>query len=237
MDLVVVMPTYNEAENLPRITEALLNLELGEKKLKILVVDDNSPDGTGALAEELAKKHPGRVSVKHRAAKMGLGPAYVEGFRIALENGADFVVEMDADFSHNPKYLQTMARAIEQSDVVVGSRYVRGGAVDPKWPFWRKFISWWGSAYARAILGLKVHDATAGYKLFRSKVLESLPLTETRSNGYAFQIEVAYLCQRNGYKVTEVPIVFDDRVIGRSKMSPSIALEAAWRVWQIKQRY
>lgn len=237
MDLVVVVPTYNEAENLPLITEALLNLDLGEKQLKILVVDDNSPDGTGRLAEDLAVKHPGRVMVKHRASKMGLGPAYVEGFRVALENGADFVVEMDADFSHNPKYLQQMARAIEHADVVVGSRYVKGGAVDPKWPVWRKFISWWGSAYARAILGLKVHDATAGFKLFRRRVLETLPMSETRSNGYAFQIEVAYLCQRNGYKVIEVPIVFDDRVIGRSKMSPSIALEAAWRVWQIKQRY
>ncbi len=235
MDLVVVLPTYNERQNLPAMLDALLSMDVPDCQIGVLVVDDNSPDGTGALADGFAQEYPGRVRVVHRARKMGLGPAYVDGFRHALDLGADLILEMDCDFSHNPKYLPSMVNAIENADVVVGSRYVRGGMVDPKWPVWRKFISWWGSTYSRAILGLKVHDTTAGFKLFRRHVLEELPLTQTRSNGYAFQIEIAYLCQQRGYRVTELPIVFDDRTVGVSKMSPAIALEASWRVWQIRR--
>jgi dolichol-phosphate mannosyltransferase len=237
LHLTVVLPTYNEVQNLPVMIEALLGLEIDGCDLDVLVVDDNSPDGTGQLADRLAAASGGRVHVLHRPGKLGLGRAYVDGFRRALEHGADLVLEMDADFSHNPKYLPAMVTAIADADVVVGSRYVPGGMVDPTWPRWRKFISWWGSAYARRILGLRVRDATAGFKLFRRHVLERLPLSETRSNGYAFQIEVAYLCERAGFRVVEIPIVFDDRTIGVSKMSPAIAIEASWRVWQIKRRY
>jgi dolichol-phosphate mannosyltransferase len=237
LDLMVVLPTYNEVENLPIMAETLLGLAIDGCDLRVLVVDDNSPDGTGELADRLAAESEGRILVLHRPGKLGLGRAYVDGFRYALDHGADYVVEMDADFSHNPKYIPSMVAAIEGADVVVGSRYVPGGMVDRRWPLWRKAISWWGSAYARAILGLNVHDATAGFKLFRSHVLASLPLDRTRSNGYAFQIEVAYLCQRAGFRVVELPIIFDDRAIGVSKMSPSIALEASWRIWQIKRRY
>lgn len=237
MHLTVVLPTYNEAQNLPVMLEALLGLEIAGCVLDVLVVDDNSPDGTGQVADRLAAASGGRVRVLHRPGKLGLGRAYVDGFRRALDNGADLILEMDADFSHNPKYLPAMVSAIADADVVVGSRYVPGGMVDPTWPRWRKFISWWGSAYARRILGLQVRDATAGFKLFRRHVLERLPLSETRSNGYAFQIEVAYLCERAGFRVVEIPIVFDDRTIGVSKMSPAIAIEASWRVWQIKRRY
>ncbi len=219
------------------MAETLLGLCIPDCTLQVLVVDDNSPDGTGAIADQLAAEQPERVSVVHRPQKQGLGPAYVEGFAKALALGSDLIVEMDADFSHNPKYMPAMVAAIANADVVVGSRYIKGGAVDPTWPIWRKFISWWGSAYSRAILGLRVHDTTAGFKMFRRTVLEALPLASTRSNGYAFQIEIAYLCERHGFRVREIPIVFDDRKIGRSKMSPAIAIEASWRVWQIKRRY
>ncbi|MFN8534771.1 MAG: polyprenol monophosphomannose synthase [Dehalococcoidia bacterium] len=234
---MVVLPTYNEVQNLPVMADTLLGLDIAECDLSVLVVDDNSPDGTGRLADRLAQESGGRIQVLHRPGKLGLGRAYVDGFHHAIEAGADLILEMDADFSHNPKYLPSMVAAIADADVVVGSRYVRGGMVDPTWPVWRKFISWWGSAYARMILRLRVHDATAGFKLFRRDVLERLPLAETRSNGYAFQIEIAYLCERAGFRVVEIPIVFDDRTVGASKMSPAIAIEASWRVWQIKRRY
>ena len=236
MNIVVVMPTYNEAENLPAIVSALLGLDLGPHTLRVLVVDDNSPDGTGRIADELAKRTHGQVSVLHRPGKQGLGRAYVAGIERALADGADAVLEMDADFSHHPRYVPRMVAQLEHADVVVGSRNVAGGSVDPNWPRWRKIISAGGSLYARTILGLKVHDATAGFKLFRRAVLETIPFSDVRSNGYAFQIEMAYHCQKHGFRVVEMPIRFDDRTLGSSKMSANIAIEAAWRVWQIRQR-
>ncbi|MCS7001485.1 MAG: polyprenol monophosphomannose synthase [Dehalococcoidia bacterium] len=237
MKLVVVLPTYNEAENLPIMAETLLTLAIPDTDIHVIVVDDNSPDGTGELADAIAAAYPTRVQVVHRPGKMGLGRAYVDGFRRALASGADVILQMDSDFSHNPKYIPIMVAALRDADIVVGSRYVPGGAVDRNWPLWRKAISRWGSVYSRAILGLRVHDATAGFKLFRRQALEALPIESTRSNGYAFQIEVAYLSQRARYRVVEIPILFDDRTRGSSKMSPMIALEASWRVWQIKRRY
>jgi dolichol-phosphate mannosyltransferase len=168
---------------------------------------------------------------------MGLGSAYITGFRHALSRGASFIVEMDADFSHDPKVLKEFARVIKKADVTVGSRYVAGGSIDERWKLIRRIISKGGSIYARAVLRLKVQDTTAGFKMFRAEVLRKLPLEKVRSNGYAFQVEMAYLCQKNGFKVVEVPIHFNDRELGKSKMSAKIALEAAWRVWQIKFRY
>ncbi len=234
MKTVVVMPTYNEAQNLPSIVSELLSL--GLEDLEIVIVDDNSPDGTGEIADALAKQYPGRVHVIHRPRKMGLGTAYKDGFRYALRNGASLIVEMDADFSHSPSYLPQMIEKAKEYDVVVGSRYVPGGGVDEHWGLWRKFLSRFGNLYARLVTGLKVKDATAGYKVFRRHVLENIDLDRIQSDGYAFQIEMAYACQQAGYRVYEVPIYFEDRAIGRSKMNLGIVLEAIWRVWQLRFR-
>jgi dolichol-phosphate mannosyltransferase len=233
--MIVVLPTYNERENLAAMVETLR--ELGIPGLEVLVVDDNSPDGTGALAEELRERHPAMMHVAHRPRKMGLGPAYIDGFGRALALGADYVVEMDADFQHDPRTLLDFRRWIEEYDIVVGSRYIPGGSVEPGWSIPRKVLSRGGSIYARAILGLQVHDPTGGFKCFRASALKRLDLSRVRSSGYTFQIEMSYACQRAGLRVKEVPIHFADRVRGESKMSTRIALEAAWRVWQIKRRY
>ncbi len=233
--VVVVLPTYNEAENLPLIVKALF--DLGIAGLSIIVVDDNSPDGTGRIADELAEHYRGRLQVIHRPGKLGLGSAYVEGFRRALAEGADYVIEMDADFSHPPELLPKFLALGADYDVVVGSRYVPGGRVDERWSLWRRFLSWGGNVYARLITGLRVRDATAGFKCFRAAALAGIDLGRIRSDGYAFQIEMAYVCQRKGYRVCEVPIVFLDRAQGKSKMSGRIIREAAWRVWQIRCRY
>lgn len=235
MKIVVVMPTYNEAQNLPGIVAELLSL--GLDPLEILIVDDNSPDGTGEIADQLAEQYPGRVHVIHRPRKMGLGTAYKEGFQYALRNGASLIVEMDADFSHSPSYLPQMIEKAKEYDVVVGSRYVPGGGVDERWGLWRKFLSRFGNLYARLVTGLKVRDATAGYKVFRRQVLENIDLNRIRSDGYAFQIEMAYACQQAGYRVCEIPIYFEDRAIGSSKMNLGIVLEAVWRVWQLRLRH
>lgn len=233
--LTVVLPTYNEADNLPKMIGTLLNLDV--EGLSVIVVDDNSPDGTGRVADEVAAEYPGRVGVIHRPGKMGLGSAYVAGFSRALAEGADYVVEMDADFSHPPALLSAFVDLMREYDVVVGSRYVPGGKLDERWSPWRRFLSWGGNVYARAITGLKVRDTTAGFKCFRASALRGIDLAGVRSDGYAFQVEMAYVCQRKGYRVCEVPIVFLDRTYGRSKMSSRIIREAAWRVWQIKFRY
>lgn len=236
MSVCVVMPTYNEAANLPAIVQKIFALNLPD--LFMLIVDDNSPDDTGRLADALAATYPSRLFVLHRPAKQGLGTAYVAGFAWALEHGASVVIQMDADFSHSPEYLPIMLDKIREYDVVVGSRYVAGGRVDDAWPLWRRFLSWWGSrVYARSILGLKVHDTTAGFKCLRREVLERIGLPQVRSNGYIFQVEIAYLCEKNGFRILEIPIYFEDRVHGKSKMSLRVNTEAAWRVWQMRWRY
>jgi dolichol-phosphate mannosyltransferase len=232
MKATVIVPTYNEAQNLPGLLEQVFSLVLDD--LNVLIVDDNSPDGTGELAENLAKKYPGRVEVMHRKAKLGLASAYIAGFRRALERGAEAIFEMDADFSHSPEYLPRFLERLEQCDVVVGSRYTQGAALDSSWNWWRKWLSRAGNSYVRVVTGLKVKDTSAGFKCFRRRVLEGLALDRIRSEGYAFQIEVAYMCQKMGYKVEEVPIFFGQRAGGKSKMSLKIILEALWRPWRLR---
>ena len=234
MHTIVVLPTYNEAENLPKLVSALLSLPLD---LSVLVVDDHSPDGTGALADELSNRHTGKVFVLHRAGKLGLRSAYIEGFRKAFELGADTVVQMDSDFSHDPTVLTEMARRIASCDVVIGSRYVEGGSLDEHWPAWRKFLSGFGNFYARTILAFPLHDVTTGFRMWRRAALQAMPLERIRSNGYIFLVEMAYVAYLMGYKITETPIHFADRRWGKSKMSLKIQLEAAVRIWDVRWHY
>lgn len=232
MRITVVIPTYNEAENLTKMVSALFALPLPE--LNLLVVDDNSQDGTGQIADELVQKHPGRMMVHHRPGKMGLGTAYLSGFRIALDAGAEVVGQMDADFSHPPEKLVELAEKISTPyDVVIGSRYIAGGQLDVNWPLWRKWLSGFGNAYARTILGLPMCDATAGFRLWRREALLKMPLDRIRSNGYIFQVELSYLSHLLGFSVAEVPIYFAERTQGKSKMSFRIQVEAALRTWQL----
>lgn len=234
MKIIVVTPTYNEAENLPNLVSALFSLPLD---LRLLVVDDNSPDGTGEVADELARRHAGRVSVIHRPGKQGLRTAYLEGFAAALETDADVVVQMDADFSHDPSALTAMAARLASCDLVLGSRYVDGGSVDARWPSWRKGLSAFGNFYARTILGLPLRDVTTGYRMWRRETLEGLPLNRIRASGYIFLVEMAYLAHCLEYKIGESPIYFADRRWGKSKMSLKIQAEAAFRVWQVLWNY
>ncbi|HRE25869.1 MAG TPA: polyprenol monophosphomannose synthase [Anaerolineales bacterium] len=234
MRVTVVLPTYNESRNLRQMAEALWALPLG---LDILVVDDGSPDGTGAIAETLAAERPGRLKLLQRGAKLGLGTAYIAGFQHALDSGAEAVVQMDADFSHSPEYLPEMIEALTKYDVVVGSRYVPGGRLDPRWGQGRVWLSAWANVYARTLLGIRVHDATAGYKVWRADALRDLGLERIRSNGYVFQVEMAYVAERLGYRILEYPIYFEDRRIGQSKMSLGVKFESAWRVWQVGLRH
>jgi dolichol-phosphate mannosyltransferase len=228
---LVVLPTYNEADNLARLVAALLALE---PPVGVLVVDDNSPDGTGAIADRLAAEHPTRVGVLHRAEKTGLGDAYLAGFRRALADGAERIFEMDADFSHPVAAVPVMLQLAEAHDVVVGSRYAPGGSLDDRWSPLRRLVSWGGNVYARLVTGLRVRDTTAGFKCFRREALERIALDAVRSQGYNFQIEVALRCQRAGLRVVEWPIHFRERDAGASKMTPAIALEALWRLWQLR---
>lgn len=230
MRIAVVIPTFNEAENLPRLIPALFALPL---ELTVLVVDDNSPDGTGLLADELAAEYSNRMSVLHRPEKLGISSAYVRGFQCALESNADAVAQMDADFSHDPAALVVMAKSLESYDVVFGSRYTSGGGIDMRWPFWRKRLSGWGNLYARTILRIPVRDVTTGYRLWRSDTLRGMPMDRIRSKGYIFQVEMAYLAHCLEYRVRENPLYFSDRSQGESKMSWRIQMEAAFRVWQI----
>jgi dolichol-phosphate mannosyltransferase len=225
-DAWVILPTYNEAENLERIVNAVLQ-QLRDSG-RVLVVDDNSPDGTGAIADRLADSNES-VSVLHRPRKEGLGPAYLAGFHVALDAGAQRIVEMDADFSHDPAYLPKLIGTAEHYDLVIGSRYVPGGGVT-EWGPVRRFISRGGSSYARVALGLPIRDLTGGFKCFRREVLEMIDLDTIQSRGYAFQVETTYRAIRSGFRVVEIPIVFKDRADGTSKMSRSIVAEAMWRV-------
>ncbi len=235
MQITVIIPTYNEAENLPRLVSALFALPLLD--LKILVVDDNSPDRTGRLADELVERYPECVSVLHRPGKLGLRTAYLSGFQKAIAEGAEAICQMDADFSHDPQKLVEMAAALQHTDVVLGSRYVPGGSVDDNWPFWRKGLSAFGNFYARTILGFPLRDATTGYRLWRRETLAGMPLERIDANGYVFLVEMAYMAYCLEYKFAQVPIYFADRRWGKSKMSPKIQMEAAFRVWQVRWMY
>jgi dolichol-phosphate mannosyltransferase len=235
-NITVVIPTYNEADNLPAISAELLTLDVDD--LEILVIDDASPDGTGQIAEDLAKRYPNRIHVIHRQGKLGLGTAYIQGFTWALEHGANYIIQMDADFSHSPNYIPQFIELIKNYDVVVGSRYVPGGQLDERWGWGRWFLSWWAnSVWIRIILGLKTKDATAGFKCWRRSALERIGLERIRSNGYVFQVEMCYISEKLGFRITEIPIYFEDRRIGQSKMSVPVKLEAALRVFEIRWRH
>ena len=230
--VTVVVPTYNEADNLPELARRLFALEL--PNVRLLIVDDGSPDGTGEVAREVAAQYGGRLELIQRGSKLGLGTAYVAGFGRALEAGAGCVVEMDADLSHAPEYIPALLDELAQAEVVVGSRYVPGGGVDHTWGLPRRLLSSLGNSGIRLITGLKVKDATSGFKAFRANVLEELDVTRFQCKGFAFQAEVAHACQRRGYKVVEYPIVFAGRAGGQSKMSLAILLEAVWRLLPLR---
>jgi len=226
---IVVIPTYNERDNLERLARQLLSLD---SALHLLVVDDNSPDGTGDLAERLAAD-TGRVSVMHRSGKLGLGSAYREGFAKALAMGADLVVQMDADFSHDPSILPLFFEELESCDLVIGSRYLNGVSV-VNWPLRRLMLSYFASVYTRVITGLTISDCTSGFKCFRASTLKAIDLAGIRSDGYSFQIEMNYRCKELGFRISEVPIIFIDRHAGTSKMSKKIVREAVLMVWKLK---
>ncbi|MBP6179996.1 MAG: polyprenol monophosphomannose synthase [Anaerolineales bacterium] len=235
MRITVITPTYNEAENLPKLVSALFSLPLD---LRILVVDDNSPDGTGQIADNLAVANPGRLDVLHQSGKMGLRLAYLNGFRKVLaESDAQAIVQMDADFSHDPSILATMEKLLAAGDLVLGSRYIPGGAVDKNWPTWRKNLSAFGNLYARTILNVPLYDVTTGYRMWKRETLEHMPLERVQASGYVFQVEMAYLAYCLGFNVIETPIYFPDRQRGKSKISFKIQSEAAFRVWQVLWGY
>lgn len=234
--VIVVIPTFNEADNLPALVAELHALAI--PGLAVLVVDDNSPDGTGLVADMLVGRFPGVVYVRHRPEKQGLGRAYLDGFTRALGMGADFIVQMDADFSHPPSTIPIMLEAIQKFDVVVGSRYTAGGQLDEQWSWWRRFLSWWANEiWSRRLLGLQTRDITAGFKCWRRATLLGIGLERVASDGYAFQVEMAYLTERLGYRVLEIPIHFEDRRIGRSKMSVPVKFQGAVDVIRIWWRH
>jgi dolichol-phosphate mannosyltransferase len=231
----LILPTYNEAENVEAVVRAsLAQLERAGGEHTLLIVDDNSPDGTGRIADRLVGELD-RVRVLHRPGKEGLGRAYLAGFAVALEDGADLVMEMDADFSHDPADIPRLIAAAGAADLVLGSRYVPGGGV-ANWGLVRRALSWGGSAYARILLGLPVRDLTGGFKCFNARVLRGLDLTGVHADGYGFQIEMTYRAVKAGFSVTEVPILFRERSVGQSKMTPRIALEAVWKVPALRLR-
>lgn len=234
MRIVVVIPTYNEAENLPSLVSALFSLPL---VLTILVVDDNSPDGTGKLAERLAAENPGRIKVMHRTGKLGLSTAYLQAFNSLFTEDVDAIAQMDADFSHDPKALVEMAQRLETCDLVIGSRYTNGGSTDVDWPLYRKALSAWGNFYSRTILGITPQDVTAGFRLWRKATLQGMPLERVKATGYVFMVEMTYLAWCLRYRIGEVPVYFAERRLGKSKMSFKIQIEAALRVWQVLWNY
>lgn len=229
--ITVVVPTYNEAENIIPLANTLWDLPL--PGLKILIVDDGSPDGTGQIADDLVRQHPGKISVLHREGKLGLGSAYINGFKKALEDEPNAIVQMDADFSHSPSALPAFFQLLPEADAVLGSRYVSGGSLDKRWGMGRRLLSWFGNFYSRIILNIPIHDATGGFRMWRRETLLGMPLDKIRSDGYVFQVEMAYVALKLGYRLLEHPIHFEDRRIGQSKMSFKIQVEAALRVWQI----
>jgi dolichol-phosphate mannosyltransferase len=227
---LVIIPTFNERDNLPRIVPAIL---AQDPRLEVLIVDDASPDGTGALADELSRGNP-RVHVMHRPGKLGLGTAYLQGFRWGIARKYDILFEMDADFSHDPSHLPQFLAAVESFDLVLGSRYLEGRVTVANWPITRLLLSYFANVYARWVTGLPVADLTGGFKCFRREVLEAIALDDVESNGYAFQIEMSYRAWKKGFRIGEIPIVFVDRNIGESKMSKRIVREAVWRVWRFR---
>lgn len=227
---LVIIPTYNERSNVLRIVEAVLERD---SRLEVLVVDDGSPDGTGALVGEVATENT-RVHLIERGQKLGLGTAYVAGFKWALERGYDYIFEMDADFSHDPGHLPQFLEAIKGADLVLGSRYRHGKVTVVNWPMARLLLSYFANIYARIVTGLPLDDATGGFKCFRRSVLEAINLDDVRSNGYAFQIEMSFRAWRRGFRIVEIPIVFVDRQEGQSKMSKRIVREAVWMVWRLR---
>jgi dolichol-phosphate mannosyltransferase len=235
MQLTIIIPTFNESENIARLLPVLFGLPLPD--LHVLVIDDNSPDGTAGVVRSVSGQYPGRISLVERHGKLGLGSAYLSGFGAALRMGAEAIAQMDADFSHDPARLVELMAALDETDVVIGSRYVPGGSVDKLWPAWRKGLSAFGNLYARKILRLPIKDATGGFRIWRRETLSGMPLQRVRSNGYAFQVEIAYIAHRLGYSFKEVPIYFADRRWGTSKMSFAIQLEAARRVWEMLVEY
>jgi dolichol-phosphate mannosyltransferase len=233
---LVVIPTYNEAENLAKITAALY--ELNVDGLEILNVDDASPDGTGQVADQLVLKYPGRFHVIHRPAKLGLGTAYIQGFKWALERGYQYILHMDADFSHPPEYVPQLLSFIPDYDVVVGSRYVKGGRLDVHWAWYRRLLSWWAnSVWVRLILGTKTRDSTAGFKCWTANALQRINLDRISSTGYIFQVEMCFLAEKLGFRIKEIPIYFEERRTGESKMDSGVKIEAALRVIELRSRY
>jgi dolichol-phosphate mannosyltransferase len=241
--LSVVIPTFNEAKNLPDLIEALLET-ITVSPLQLIVVDDNSPDDTGKIADELAEKYyrgpetrnRRRIQVIHRNYKQGLGSAYLDGIQYALNDKSDFVVQMDADLSHSPKYIMRMYELISKGnvDVVIGSRYVEGGCTSKNWGIWRRFLSRFANIYCRMILNANVHDMTSGFKLWRREALEGICIETIKSTGYSFQVEMVYRCRKLGYNLVETPICFIDRQVGKSKLSLEEKIVSAIRIWQIK---
>jgi dolichol-phosphate mannosyltransferase len=227
---LVIIPTYNERENISRIVPMVLEQD---QRLDVLIIDDGSPDGTGALANEIAASNP-RVNVLHRSGKLGLGTAYLAGFKWASERGYDWVFQSDADFSHDPAHLPAFIQGLQEYDVVIGSRYLQGRVTVVNWPMSRLLLSYFANMYARVITGLPVADATAGYKGFRRDVLQTIDLGRVESEGYAFQIEMSFRAWKKGFKLAEIPIVFVDRSLGESKMSKKIVREAVWKVWKLR---
>ena len=228
--ILVVVPTYNERQNIERLIDAVL---AQSEYVDVLVVDDGSPDGTGEIVAQRARRDP-RVHVIHRERKLGLGTAYLAGFRWALDRDYEYIFEMDADFSHDPAHIPKFLTAARDADLVLGSRYLGGRVTVVNWPVARLLLSYFANVYARFVTGLPLYDATGGYKCYRRKVLEAIDLTTVKSNGYAFQIEMSFRAWRKGFRIVEIPIVFVDRTEGSSKMSRKIVLEAVWMVWRLR---
>lgn len=226
---LIIFPTYNERENIEKIVHAVLPLD---PRINVLIVDDNSPDGTGDIADRLSKSED-KVFVLHREEKQGLGKAYIAGFKWAIENKFDFIFEMDADFSHGPEYIREFLKEIQNHDLVIGSRYITGVNVI-NWPISRLLLSYYANVYTRIVTGLPLRDATGGFKCFRREVLEAIDLDEVKSSGYSFQIEMSMRAWKKGFRIKEIPIVFIDRVAGTSKMSKKIMREAIWMVWALR---